>query len=275
MLQNVFATHGPSILMGGFIIISAWFLALWTGKLCQKWFMRTAHFDATTAPIAAQAVRITILVLVSMIVLDEYGVDMGTLIAALSIFGFAVAIGMRPTATNFFTGIMLISLKPFKVGDYIEVEKVTGLVESLHVFHTVIVTEDGNFVSVPNGAVWAKPIKNFSRPRPVRVELHVVVEDQLSFREIAAVIDGILRAEPNRKKGMETHVAIVTTEGNTMTVQACDWCDAEHGAKVRTGLSEKLREGITAAGATVISIEPPKKEKPKKKAAASSGDDDA
>jgi len=155
-------------------------------------------------------------------------------------------------------------------------ERVTGLVESLHVFHTVIVTAEGTFVSVPNGAMWAKSIKNFSRARPVRVELDIVVELQLSFREIAAVIDGILRAEPNRKAGVETHITIVATKENSMTIRAADWYDAEYALKNRTSLSAKLREGITAAGATVIKIEAPKKEKPKKKAAAaSSGENEA
>ncbi len=274
MLQTFFANYGYPILWGGTVILAAWFLAKWACALSGKWLVQTKHFDATTAPIAAQVIRFSIIVIVSLVVLDQIGVDMGTLIAALSIFGFAIAIGMRPTSTSFFTGIMLIVLKPYKIGDYIEGERVTGLVESLHVFHTVVVTAEGTYVSVPNGAMWSKSVKNHSRVRPVRVELDIVVEDQLPFREVGAVIDGVLRADPNRKSGFGTHIAITATKDNTMTIQAADWCDAEYAAKIRTRLTEKLRDAIMAAGATVISIEAPKKETPKKKKAAASSDDE-
>ena len=200
-----------------------------------------------------------------MVVLDEVGVDVASLIAALGIFGFAVAIGLRPTSTNFFAGIMLLVLKPYRVGEYIEGERVTGLVEALHVFHTVVVTAEGTYVTVPNVAMWSRSIKNFSRPRAIRIEIDAVIGRQLPFSEIASIMDHILRAEPNHEAGIAPQITVVETSKNSITIRAAIWVNAELSWDIRAALKEKLREGITAAGATVSKIQAPKKAAPKKR----------
>jgi len=275
MLENFWATHGYSILLGVGVLIAAWIVASWATKAIRSKLSQRNDFDATTISVIALTLRTAIIVLAAMVVLDQIGVDIASLIAALGVIGFAVAIGMRPTSTNFFAGIMLFFLKPYRVGEYIEGERVTGVVEQLHFFHTVIVTADGTYVSVPNQAMWAKSIKNFSRARAIRVELDVAIEAQLPYGEIAPVIDRILRAEPNRKKDIDPHIITIETAENSMSIRAAIWCDADLSWKVRTDLTEKLRDGITAAGVPVTKIEAPIKETPKKTTkSASSGDDD-
>jgi small conductance mechanosensitive channel len=265
MLDKFVTNYGYSPLIGIILLIVVWILASWADRALRRMFSKRELFDPLVARFLAFGVRIAILVFASMLLLDEFGLDIATFIAALSILGFAVAIGLRQTTHNFFTGFIMSILKPYEVGDYIEGERITGVVEEIHLYHTVVATGDGTFVSVPNGAMWSKSIKNFSRPRPVRVALDITVERQRPFAEITPIIDGILRADPNRNTGIVPHIVVGEVLENTLVLRAAIWCDAEHVWDVQSRLTEKLREGITAAGVTVLTIEVPKKTPPKKR----------
>ena len=265
MLENFMAAYGYSILMGVAGLIVALILASWAGKAVRGTLSRSPYLDPTTVPLLAQTIRVAIIVLAAIVVLDEIGVDVASLIAALGIFGFAVAIGLRPTSTNFFAGIMLLILKPYRVSEYIEGERVSGVVESLHVFHTVVVTDEGTYVTVPNVAMWSRSIKNFSRPRARRMEIDLVVGRELPFTEIASGIDQIIRSEPDHESGIDPQITVVETAEDSITIRAAIWCDAELSWEVRKTLEEKLREGLTAAGVTVSKIQAPKKAAPKRR----------
>ncbi|MDH3703290.1 MAG: mechanosensitive ion channel family protein, partial [Alphaproteobacteria bacterium] len=248
MLDKFVTNYGYTPLIGIILLVVAWFLAAWAGRAVQRAFSRRDLFDPAFGRLIAHVLRAAIILLAAMFLLDEFGIDIATFIAAISIFGFALAIGLRQTTHNFFTGFLLLILKPYKVGDYIEGERVTGVVEEIHLYHSVVMTAEGTFVSVPNGAMWSKSIKNFSRPRPVRVALDITVERQLPFGELAPIIEQILKANPNCAVKIEPHIVVGETLEKSITIRTAVWCSAEHSWDVQTNLSAKLQEGITAAG---------------------------
>ena len=276
MLDKFVTNYGHLPLIGLVLLIVIWVLAAWADRAVRKALTRQNLFEPGVARVVGLSLRIAIFAIASVVLLDEFGIDIATFIAALGIFGFALAIGLRQTMHGFFTGMLVSVLKPYEVGDYIESDRVTGVVEDIHMYHTVVVTADGEFVSVPNSSVWSRSIKNLSRARPVRVALDITVERQLPFAEISPTIDRILRSEPYRKAQIDPYIVVGDTLENSMTIETAVWCDAEHAWDAQTSLSGKLQEGITAAGVTVTKIEPPKKVTPKKRVVrAPSGDEEA
>ena len=276
MLDKFVTNYGHLPLIGLVLLIVIWVLAAWADRAVRKALTRQNLFEPGVARVVGLSLRIAIFAIASVVLLDEFGIDIATFIAALGIFGFALAIGLRQTMHGFFTGMPVSVLKPYVVGDYIESDRVTGVVEDIHMYHTVVVTADGEFVSVPNSSVWSRSIKNLSRARPVRVALDITVERQLPFAEISPTIDRILRSEPYRRAQIDPYIVVGDTLENSMTIETAVWCDAEHAWDAQTSLSGKLQEGITAAGVTVTKIEPPKKVTPKKRVVrAPSGDEEA
>ncbi len=276
MLDKFVTNYGHLPLIGLVLLIVIWVLAAWADRAVRKALTRQNLFEPGVARVVGLSLRIAIFAIASVVLLDEFGIDIATFIAALGIFGFALAIGLRQTMHGFFTGMLVSVLKPYEVGDYIESDRVTGVVEDIHMYHTVVVTADGEFVSVPNSSVWSRSIKNLSRARPVRVALDITVERQLPFAEISPTIDRILRSETYRKAQIDPYIVVGDTLENSMTIETAVWCDAEHAWDAQTSLSGKLQEGITAAGVTVTKIEPPKKVTPKKRVVrAPSGDEEA
>lgn len=265
MFIDLFKSYGIPVLGGAVFLTVAWVFAYWSDKLVSQSLLRRAEIDPSFKPLIGRVIRYSIIVLAIIAVLDELGVEIASLVAALGIFGFAIAIGLRTTTNNFFTGVMLLILEPYKKGEYIEGERVEGVVETINMFHTVVATKDGVFVAVPNGAMWARSVRNYSRPRPHCVEIDVVVGHEKAFADLQTLIEEALAAEAMPLDGFEPLVRIVAVKNTTMTIRISVWCNAEHEYAFRKRVSSAIRGKLTAGGGVVRRIGAPRTVRPKKK----------
>jgi len=265
MFSDFFSTYGPSVIGGALFLAAAWIIAYFADKITERLLAKGAYFNPSIVTVTARIVRYSIFILSAIVVLEELGVEVATLIAALGIFGFAIAIGLRTTSTNFFTGIMLFVLEPYKVGDFIEGERVEGVVESISLFHTVVVTKDGVYVAIPNAAMWARSVQNFSRPRPICVEIDVTVKPGQPFGELKTVVTDTLKAESLVFHDFKPLIRVTDSKIKSKTIGVAFWSDVGHEREVRKLVSDALRVNLSAAGASVIKIGAKRKLKPKKK----------
>lgn len=268
MIEAYLKSYGPSVVGGAIFLAIAWLFAIWVDRSVRYVLVKRMNVDPAVGSVLSRTIRITILVLAAIAVLEELGVEIASLIAALGIFGFAIAIGLRTTSTNFFTGLMILILKPYRVGEYIDGERIEGIVESISVFHTVLVSPEGTYIAVPNGAMWARSVKNFSRPRPRRVEMDIRLARGKPYEEISPVIDKTLKGETALYAEFAPSIRVETVSDKELKLRAAVWCDAALVTDVRERLSAALRSALTAAGAEVISIAAPRKPRAKKPAAA-------
>ena len=274
MFENYLSEYGPSVVGGAFFLLAAVIFAILLDRGLRHVMITRAKMDPAIATILARTLRLTIWVLAGVAVLEEVGIEVSSLIAALGIFGFAVAIGMRTTTTNFFTGIMLLILKPYKVREYVSGASVEGVVESMSVFHTVIITDDGTYAAVPNGAMWSRAVKNLSRQRPQRFDLRIKVGRSIPFEEYSSVLDQTFSAEIALSKDFRPLIRIEEVTEKDLTVLTSVWCRAHHSWDVLQGLITALTEDLTKAGVEVILIGKAEKESPppKRKKTAKSSD---
>ena len=122
-----------------------------------------AHVDSTLTPILGSAVRYAILVLVLVVALGQLGIQTTTIIAALGAAGLAIGLALQGTLSNIAAGLMLLWLRPFGKGDYIDAEGVAGTVVEVGLFSTEMHSWDGLYQFVPNSQLWNKHLTNYSR----------------------------------------------------------------------------------------------------------------
>ena len=276
MFEQMFADYGEPVLGGALFIGAAWLIARMLSLAINYILAHRLKLDSAIIALLSSIVSISIVVLAAIAVLEEIGVEIASLITALGIFGFAIAIGMRTTTTNFFTGVMIFILQPYKVGDYIEGERVEGVVESISLFHTVVVTDDGTYVAVPNGPMWSRSVQNFSRTRPKRVEIQLILERLNSFEAARALIDQALNTEGTAHSNIPQTIKITDVTEKTTTVLIGFWCEADRTWELRTSLSAKLRKIFVASSIGVVRIGAPRKKRPaakSKTAVVNPGDD--
>lgn len=236
--------------IGGFaFLVAAWIISIWIERLARRWLTRHFSIEQTNVNFVARGCRIAFVTLSVIALLDALGTDIASLLAALGIFGFAIAIGLRSSLTNIFTGVFIHFLKPYKVGEYIAGERVEGIVEHVSFFHTELVTPGGVLVAVPNAALWsARSVKNFSRIRDKRITLEITVDRSKPFSELSDLMTRRIEDDPavNMERGVLIRIDEVTRDDLSMRVSF--WCGPEQVWDVGDRIKKLLRQELKTLG---------------------------
>ena len=156
----------PHLAVALVILVGGSFAAKWAARTVSAALARTGHVDETARPALAAAARYGVLILAFVAALSQIGVQTASLLAALGAAGLAIGLALQGTLANIAAGIMLLWLRPFQVGDYIEIVSATpfaGTVKEIGLFACTLETYEGLFVFAPNSAIWTFPLRNHSR----------------------------------------------------------------------------------------------------------------
>jgi len=175
-------TAVPSMIGALLILIGGWWLANYAFRGITQVLERQNRIDPTLRNVIASLVRYAILILVLVAVLGQLGVETTSVLAALGAAGLAIGLAMQGTLSNIAAGMMLLWLRPFNVGDYIDAGSVAGTVKELGLFATELHTWDGVYLFVPNAELWNKRIINYTRlpTRMVDLKFGVSYQDDLA-----------------------------------------------------------------------------------------------
>ncbi len=155
------------------ILVVGWSIAGWASRALRRILDRSDRLDATLKPLAVNLVRYAILIITMLAVLGRFGVQTASIVAVLGAAGLAIGLALQGTLSNVAAGVMLLVLRPLKVGDFIIVGGHTGTVLAVGMFTLELNTSDNVFVSLPNSSVWNSPIINYSRNGTRRVDLTI------------------------------------------------------------------------------------------------------
>lgn len=139
------------------------------------------------------------LILVFITVLGQFGVQTASIIAALGAAGLAIGLALQGTLQNIAAGIMLLILRPFRVGEYIEATNVKGYIKEIGLFATEMRTADGLYLMAPNSTLWNTPIINHSREPDRRQQLSVAMGEKIDINLARKTILDILKADQRIK----------------------------------------------------------------------------
>jgi small conductance mechanosensitive channel len=150
--------------VGALVLLAVgWWIAGRAQRAMAGLLQRQSHIDAMLAGVISSIVRYTILIVVAVAVLGQLGIQTTSILAALGAAGLAIGLAMQGTLSNIAAGMMLLWLRPFRVGDYIDTGAVAGTVKELGLFATELHSWDGIYQFVPNSELWNKRIVNYSR----------------------------------------------------------------------------------------------------------------
>jgi small conductance mechanosensitive channel len=169
------------------IIIGVW-ASRRASKVVRDWLTRSNRIDRTLAPILAALVRYAILTLTVVVTLGNFGVETTSIIAVLGAAGLAIGLALQGTLSNVAAGLMLLFLRPFKIGDWVEAAGVSGSVREIGLFTTIIDTFDNVYISVPNSAIWTSNIINHAKYGTRRLDLDIGVSYDSDLDDVEAAM---------------------------------------------------------------------------------------
>ena len=215
---DVLLGFSTQLLAGIITLIIGFWLASRAGRLTRESLSKIGRLDNTIVPLLGALVRYAGMTLTLVIALGKFGVETTSIIAVLGAAGLAIGLALQGTLSNVAAGLMLVFLRPFKIGDWIEAAGMSGSVREIGLFTTIIDTFDNVFISVPNSAIWSSSIVNHSRYETRRLDLDIGV-DYATDLDIAETAIMSLTSDPRILKVPEPRFIIVSYDDSAITIR--------------------------------------------------------
>jgi small conductance mechanosensitive channel len=170
LAKQLLVDYGPALLMAVItLVIGLWVIKILTNGIQRV--MQKSRVEPSLHKFLASLFSIILKVLLLISVASMVGIETTSFIAILGAAGLAIGLALQGSLGNFAGGVLILLFKPYKVGDFVDAQGVTGTVNEIQVFNTVLKTPDNKTVIVPNGAISNGIITNFSTEETRRVDM--------------------------------------------------------------------------------------------------------
>ena len=187
---------GIDILVAVLILIAGWVMARWLSNGLRRALARNHRLDSTIKPLLVKGVSYLVMALTLVAVLGRFGVQTTSIIALLGAAGLAVGLALQGTLSNVASGVMLLVLRPLRVGDAVEVAGGTGgTVREIGLFNTEMVSGDGIFVCVPNSQIFSNVIINYTREETRRINITVRIDHDDDIAKAQGILLAIMTGD--------------------------------------------------------------------------------
>lgn len=193
--------HSDAVIQFGWNIVAA-IILLFIGKFISRVLSRGLEklllkrkVDITIVQFFTALVRYITLAFSVVAALGRLGIETSSIIAVIGAAGLAVGLALQSSLSNFAAGVMLVSLRPFRAGEVVQIGAMTGTVEKVHIFSTTLLTGDSKEVVIPNGKIIADNIINYSRHPFRRIDLVIGVGYQSRIADVKKVITRIIEQD--------------------------------------------------------------------------------
>jgi small conductance mechanosensitive channel len=231
--------------------VALWLIGRWLISFALSMVSRASdrqHFDPTLTRYVQTALRILLNVALIVAILGYFGVETTTFAALLAAGGVAIGVAWGGLLANFAAGAFLVLLRPFKVGDFVTAGGVTGTVDAVGLFGTVINTPDNVHTIVGNNKVFGDTIQNYSVNPYRRVDLTATISNAVDHRDAIRLLKQRLMIIPNvlASPAPDVDVLQFTPAGPLLCVRP--YCANQHYWQVYFDTNRLIREAFGEAG---------------------------
>ena len=243
--------YGLQIVGAILTLIVGWIIAGWVQKVTVSGLQRIPKMDETLVPFLATIVRYGVLIVVIVAVLNQFGVETTSIIALLGAAGLAVGLALQGTLSNIAAGVMLLMLRPFKAGEYIDAGSISGTVAQIGLFTTEFLTADGIYLVAPNSAIWNQPITNYSRNPSRRLNIVIGVSYDDAIEGASDVLMKLMRDDDRVLKDPEPQVLVDTLGDSSVNLKMRCWTNTGDFWPLQFDLTKQAKLAIERAGYSI------------------------
>ena len=219
-------------------------------NLCKKGLQR-AKLDPTLVNFLSNIVFAVLLVAVILAALDTLGIPITSLMVIVGAAGLAVGLALKDSLGNFASGVMLVLLRPFTKGDFVEVAGTSGTVEEVHIFNTMLNTPDNKRVIIPNGQIVANAITNYSANATRRIDLVFGVSYDDDLKQAREVLTRICAEHPLVLDDPATNIFVLNLGDSSVDFAVRPWVKTGDYWALYGDLTEQGKVELEAAGCSI------------------------
>ncbi|MBO5380870.1 MAG: mechanosensitive ion channel [Bacteroides sp.] len=218
---------GKQIISAIIIFLIGRLLISIVNKLVAKLLARR-HVDAGVQTFVKSFVNIMLTILLIVAIISKLGIDTTSFAALLASAGVAIGMALSGNLQNFAGGLIILLLRPFKVGDFIECQGVSGTVKEIQIFHTILTSPDNKVIYVPNGSLSSGTVINYSREATRRVDWTFCVEYGEDYEKVENVINKLIAADERILDTPAPFVNLIALANSSVNVVVRVWVKSEN-----------------------------------------------
>ena len=249
-LTEALLAWGPNAIAAAVILVLGWLGAKLVRALVRR-AMNKAQADPILVRFAASMVYIGALALVGIAALGRLGVNTTSFAAVVAAAGLAIGLAFQESLSNFAAGVLLIFFRPFQVGDYVEAAGVSGSVEEVQVFTTVLKTPDNKKVIVGNASVLSDSITNYSAYEQRRVDLVFGIGYDDDLKRAKATLERILAEDERVLDEPAPVVAVAELADSSVNFAVRPWVETGDYWAVFFDVHERVKTVFDAEGLSI------------------------
>ncbi len=241
-------------IVGAVITLAIGFtVAGWAGRLVRRGMARSGKIDPVFHPLAGKVVRLAIMAFTVIAVLGRFGVETASLIAAIGAAGLAIGLALQGTLSNVAAGVMLLVLRPFKIGDAVNIGGAVYIIDSIGFFACRAHLPDGPKAFIPNAEIWGKTLVNLSDTdqdlRRIDQTYGIAYDDDIDTA--IAILQRVVAAEARVRSEPAPTIKVQALGDSAVNILLRVWTAREDWWDTQLDLLKAGKEALEAGGITI------------------------
>lgn len=242
------AALGWTLIKALLVFIVGRFLISMINKLVQRVLLKR-KIDPSIKTFVGSLIHIILMILLIISVVGALGVQTASFAALLASAGVAIGMALSGNLSNFAGGLIILIFKPYKVGDFIEAQGLSGTVREIQIFHTVLTTTDNKVIYIPNGSLSSSAVVNYSYQEVRRVDWTFGVEYGTDYAKVKGVLEDILaKDERILQEPAAPFVAMSQLADSSVNYVVRVWVKSPDYWNVYYGITRTVYEHFNAEG---------------------------
>jgi small conductance mechanosensitive channel len=248
---EVITVYGLDVLGAIAILVFGWMIAGWVHKIVDRGLGKVPNMDSTLRPFLSNIVRWVILAFVILAVLSQFGVETTSIIAVMGAAGLAIGLALQGTLSNVASGVMLLLLRPFKVGDFISAGSLSGTVVEIGLFTSELKTGDGIYIMAPNSQIWNTTITNFARNPTRRIDIVVGIAYDDSIDDAQKALQDLMEGNAMVLKDPAPMTMVMALADSSVNINLRCWVSTSDYWNALWALNKGAKAAVEGAGCSI------------------------
>lgn len=229
-----------------------WYIGRWISKrliTLVRVVMERRDVNMSIRSFVISLLDVVTLAIILIMIISVLGIDTSSFIALFASAGVAIGMALSGTLQNFAGGVIILLLRPFKVGDFIEAQGVAGTVREIQIFNTLVATGDNKVILLPNGPVSTGIINNYSREKVRRVDMVFSISYGDDFEKAKEVLLRLVKEDERiLDKPAEPAINLLELSASSIDISVKVWCMQEDYWNVKFDMNKKVYEVFPKEG---------------------------
>ncbi|MFT7300528.1 MAG: small conductance mechanosensitive channel [Porticoccus sp.] len=256
-MKEMIETAGNFILFFGFKVLMALVIFV-VGKIIAKWLsqrvramLKKKEMDEAIQDFVSALVYYFLFAFVAIAALGQLGIHTASFVAVIAAAGLTVGLALQGSLANFAAGVLILTFKPYRVGDFVEVAGVSGSVIKVLVFTTELNTGDNKRVIIPNGQTMGGTITNYSTNDTRRVDLVIGIGYGDDIDNAKKVLEKVVAADARVLQDPAPTIAVVELADSSVNFVVRPWVNNADYWGAYFGLTEAVKKRFDAEGISI------------------------